>query len=59
MNTMAETLGYDVVEAATGRVIVTATPNGAHLNPNGMVHGMHPVKALRARTVLMKHHVLL
>jgi uncharacterized protein (TIGR00369 family) len=39
LNTIAETLGYDVTEAASGRVIVTATPNGTHLNPAGTVHG--------------------
>jgi len=39
LNTMAETLGYEVVEATRGRVVVTATPNGRHLNPAGTVHG--------------------
>lgn len=39
LNTMAETLAYDVSEAVSGRVIVTAKPNGAHLNPSGTVHG--------------------
>ena len=39
LNTMAETLGYDVVEAQKGRVVVTAEPNDAHLNPSGTVHG--------------------
>jgi len=39
LNTMAETLGYDVTEVASGRVVVTAKPNGAHLNPAGTVHG--------------------
>jgi uncharacterized protein (TIGR00369 family) len=39
LNTIAETLGYDVVEAARGRVVITATPNGRHLNPWGTVHG--------------------
>ena len=39
LNTMAETLGYDVTEAVSGRVVVTAKPNGAHLNPSGTVHG--------------------
>jgi uncharacterized protein (TIGR00369 family) len=39
LNTMAETLAYDVSEAMNGRVIVTAEPNGAHLNPSGTVHG--------------------
>jgi uncharacterized protein (TIGR00369 family) len=39
LNTMAETLGYDVTEVATGRVVVTATPNRHQLNPAGTVHG--------------------
>src|SRR3984885_12205585 len=39
LNTMAETLGYDVTEAVSGRVVITAEPNGAHLNPAGTVHG--------------------
>ena len=39
LNTMAQTLGYDVTEAASGRVVVTAVPGGMHLNPAGTVHG--------------------
>ena len=39
LNTIAETLGYDVTEVASGRVVVAATPNGTHLNPAGTVHG--------------------
>jgi uncharacterized protein (TIGR00369 family) len=39
LNTLAETLGYDVTEAATGRVVVTATPGDIHFNPAGTVHG--------------------
>jgi uncharacterized protein (TIGR00369 family) len=39
LNTMARTLGYDIVEAADGRVVVTAIPNAEHLNPHGTVHG--------------------
>ena len=39
LNTIAETLGYDVTEVACGRVVATATPNGTHLNPAGTVHG--------------------
>jgi uncharacterized protein (TIGR00369 family) len=39
LNTIARTLGYDVVEAENGRVVVVATPSDAHLNPAGMVHG--------------------
>lgn len=39
LNTIAETLGYDVVEAASGRVVVEMVPNDTHLNPSGTVHG--------------------
>lgn len=39
LNTIAETLGYDVVEAASGRVVVAIVPTDRHLNPSGTVHG--------------------
>ena len=39
LNSMARTLGYDIVEAASGRVVVTAIPNGDQFNPGGTVHG--------------------
>jgi uncharacterized protein (TIGR00369 family) len=39
LNTIAQTLGYDVTEAETGRVVVTLVPNDTHLNPAGTVHG--------------------
>ncbi|MEY9886368.1 PaaI family thioesterase [Bradyrhizobium sp. USDA 329] len=39
LNTIAQTLGYDVVEAELGRVVVAMVPTGAHLNPAGTVHG--------------------
>jgi len=39
LNTMARTLGYDVVEAEKGRVVVAVEPNDTHLNPAGTVHG--------------------
>jgi uncharacterized protein (TIGR00369 family) len=39
LNTIARTLGYDVIEASSGRVVVTAEPNDTHLNPAGTVHG--------------------
>jgi uncharacterized protein (TIGR00369 family) len=39
LNTIAQTLGYDVVEAESGRVVVTVDPTDAHLNPWGTVHG--------------------
>src|ERR1700722_2699967 len=39
LNTIAQTLGYDVTEAMNGRVVVTAVPTIALLNPAGTVHG--------------------
>jgi uncharacterized protein (TIGR00369 family) len=39
LNSMAKTLDYDIVEASTGRVVVTAHPRDGHLNPAGTVHG--------------------
>jgi uncharacterized protein (TIGR00369 family) len=39
LNTMARTLGYRIIEASKGRVIVSATPDDTHLNPFGTVHG--------------------
>jgi uncharacterized protein (TIGR00369 family) len=39
LNTIAQTLGYDVTEAESGRVVVTLEPTDAHLNPAGTVHG--------------------
>ena len=39
LNTIAQTLGYDIAEAASGRVVVTAEPRDIHLNPAGTVHG--------------------
>jgi uncharacterized protein (TIGR00369 family) len=39
MNSMARAIGYDIVEASAGRVIVTANSSADHLNPEGTVHG--------------------
>lgn len=39
LNTMAQTLGYDITEVESGRVVITAMPNDTHLNPAGGVHG--------------------
>ena len=39
LNSMAETLGYDIVEVAKGRVVAAATPHAGHRNPAGTVHG--------------------
>jgi uncharacterized protein (TIGR00369 family) len=39
LNTIAQTLDYDVTEAESGRVVVSAEPRDVHLNPAGTVHG--------------------
>ena len=39
LNTIARTLGYDITKVESGRVEITAEPNGTHLNPAGTVHG--------------------
>jgi uncharacterized protein (TIGR00369 family) len=39
LNPMAKTLGYDVTAVEGRRVVLTAEPNGTHLNPAGTVHG--------------------
>ncbi len=39
LNTIAQTLGYDVAEVESGRVVVTLVPDDTHLNPSGTVHG--------------------
>ena len=38
LNSMAETLGYDIVEVSVGRVTIIAVPTAKHLNPAGGVH---------------------
>ena len=39
LNTMAETLGYDIVAVAKGHVVAAAVPHEGHRNPAGTVHG--------------------
>ena len=39
VNSMAETLGYDIVEVSKGRVVAAAEPHAGHRNPAGTVHG--------------------
>ena len=39
LNTIARTLGYDIVEVEEGRVVISCMPNDSHLNPSGTVHG--------------------
>jgi uncharacterized protein (TIGR00369 family) len=38
-NTIAQTLGYTIAEAESGRVVITADPDERLLNPAGTVHG--------------------
>ena len=38
-NTIARTLGYDIAEAESGRVVIPAEPDEHLLNPAGTVHG--------------------
>jgi uncharacterized protein (TIGR00369 family) len=39
LNMIARTLEYDITEAVSGRVVITAEPSDIHLNPAGTVHG--------------------
>jgi uncharacterized protein (TIGR00369 family) len=39
LNSFAQTVGYEVVEADSGHVVIALRPTDAHLNPWGTVHG--------------------
>jgi len=39
LNTIAQTLSYDIAEAEHGRVVIVAEPDDRLLNPAGTVHG--------------------
>jgi uncharacterized protein (TIGR00369 family) len=39
LNMIAQILGYDITEAESGRVVISAEPNETLLNPAGTVHG--------------------
>src|SRR5262252_156237 len=39
LNTIARTLGYDITEVESGRVVITAEPDDTLLNPAGTIHG--------------------
>ena len=39
LNSMAQTLGYNILEVSKGRVVAAAEPHTGHLNPAGTVHG--------------------
>ena len=60
LNSMAQTLGYDIVEVAKGRVVAAVEPHAGHLNPSGTVHGglsatlLDTAMGLAIRTMLEK-----
>jgi uncharacterized protein (TIGR00369 family) len=60
LNTMAKTLGYDIVEAEEGRVVIAVMPSSNHMNPNGTIHGgvaatlLDSCMGLAVRTLLPK-----
>lgn len=60
LNTMAKTLGYDIVEAEEGRVVIAAMASADHMNPNGTIHGgvaatlLDSCMGLAVRTLLPK-----
>ena len=58
LNTIAEILGYDVTEAENGRVLITATPTTALLNPAGTVHGGYTATLLDSCMGLAIHSTL-
>jgi uncharacterized protein (TIGR00369 family) len=58
LNTIAQTLGYDVTEAVNGRVVVDAEPSGAHLNSAGTVHGGFAATSLDSCVGLAIHSTL-
>ena len=39
LNTMAGTLGYDIIEVSKGRVVAASKAHDGHFNPAGTVHG--------------------
>jgi uncharacterized protein (TIGR00369 family) len=39
LNSMARTLGYDIVECTKGKVVAVSQPTREYLNPEGTVHG--------------------
>jgi len=64
LNSMARTVGYDIVEAAHGRAVVTGNSSEEHLNPEGTVHGgiaatlLDTCMGLAVRSMLEKGYAL-
>lgn len=63
MNSMAETLGYYIVEVSNGRAVIAAEPTAAHLNPAGTVRLLCSIPAWGSRSTrrwikgLVKRHL--
>lgn len=64
LNSMARAIGYDIVEAAAGRAVVTGSSSEEHLNPEGTVHGgiaatlLDTCMGLAVRSMLQKGYAL-
>lgn len=64
LNSMARTLGYDIVECTRGKVVAMSQPNHEYLNPEGTVHGgfaatlLDSCMGLAIRTMIDKGHGL-
>jgi uncharacterized protein (TIGR00369 family) len=60
LNSMAQTLGYDIIKVAKGHVVAAVEPHAGHLNPSGTVHGglaatlLDSAMGLAIRTMLEK-----
>lgn len=58
LNAMAQTLGYDVIEAEHGRVVIVAEPTDRLLNPAGTLHGGFSATLLDSCMGLAVHSTL-
>ena len=56
LNTIAKTLGYNIIEAERGRVVINAEPNDTLLNPAGTVQVIGP--ALVERVVPLDYQAV-
>jgi uncharacterized protein (TIGR00369 family) len=58
LNTMAKTLGYDLIHVSKGRAVAAAKPCTGHLNPAGTVHGGFAATLLDSCMGLAVHSML-
>jgi uncharacterized protein (TIGR00369 family) len=58
LNTIAQTLGYDIAEAEHGRVVIVAETDDRLLNPAGTVHGGYSATLLDSCMGLAIHSTL-